>query len=95
MAKGLLGTPSRAGKRELVALLSLSFWCLVMVVLLFLAVPWVCLRFMIVVFPDHTHYFCPRKRHYGCTLCGLATAGEIPSSEQAYLYGLPGPREGI
>ena len=43
------------GKRELVALLSLSFWCLVIVVWLFLAVPWVCLQFVIVVFPDHTH----------------------------------------
>ena len=43
------------GKRELVALLSLSSWCLVMVVWLFLAVPWVCLRFVIAVFPDHTH----------------------------------------
>ena len=43
------------GKRELVALLSLSSWCLVMVVWLFLAVTWVCLLFLIVVFPDHTH----------------------------------------
>ena len=43
------------GKRELVALLSLSSWCLVMVVWLFLVVPWVCLQFVIVVFPDHTH----------------------------------------
>ena len=43
------------GKRELVALLNLSFWCLVMVERLFLAVPWGCLRFVIVVFPDHTH----------------------------------------
>ena len=34
---------------------SLSSWCLVMVVWLFLAVPWVCLRFVIVVFSDHTH----------------------------------------
>ena len=24
---------------------------------LFLAVPWVCLQFVSVVFPDHTHYF--------------------------------------
>ena len=40
---------------ELVALLSLSSWCLVMVVLLFLAVPRVCLRFVIVVFTDNTH----------------------------------------
>ena len=43
------------GKRELVALLNLSSWCLVMVERLFLAVPWGCLRFVIVVFPDHTH----------------------------------------
>ena len=43
------------GKRELVALLNLSSWCLVMVVRLFLAVPWGCPRFVIVVFPDHTH----------------------------------------
>ena len=43
------------GKRELVALLSWTSWCLVMVVWLFLTVPWFCLWFMIVVFPDHTH----------------------------------------
>ena len=43
------------GKRDLVALLSLSSWCLVNDVLLFLAVPWVYLQFVIVVFPDHTH----------------------------------------
>ena len=45
------------GKRELVALLSLSTWCLMVVVWLFFVVPWVCLRFVIVVFPDHSHYF--------------------------------------
>ena len=43
------------GKRELFALLNLSSWCLVMVERLFLAVPWGCLRFVIVVFSDHTH----------------------------------------
>ena len=43
------------GKRELIALLSLSSWCLMIVVWLFLAVPWVCPRFVIVVLPDHTH----------------------------------------
>ena len=43
------------GKIELVALLNLSSWCLVMVERLFLAVPRGCLRFVIVVFPDHTH----------------------------------------
>ena len=43
------------GKRELVALLNLSSCCLVMVEWLFLAVPQGCLRFVIEVFPDHTH----------------------------------------
>ena len=43
------------GKRELVALRTLSSCCLVMVKRLFLAVPWGCLLFVIVVFPDYTH----------------------------------------
>ena len=43
------------GKRELIALLNLSSWCLVIVERLFLAVPRGCLQFVIVVFPDHTH----------------------------------------
>ena len=43
-------------KRELDALLSLSYWCLVIVVWLFLAVPWFCLQFVIIVFPDHTSF---------------------------------------
>ena len=42
------------GKRELVALLNLSSWCLMMVEGLFRAVPRGCLWFVIVVFPDHT-----------------------------------------
>ena len=47
--------PFLMGKRELVALLNLSSWCLEMVEGLFLAVPWGCLRFVIVVFSHHTH----------------------------------------
>ena len=43
------------GKIELVALLSLSSWSLVIAGWLFLVVPRVCLQFVIVVFPDHTH----------------------------------------
>ena len=43
------------GKRELIALLNLSSWCLVMVERLFLAVPRGCLQFVIVVLPDHTY----------------------------------------
>ena len=43
------------GKRELIALLILSSWCLVMVERLFLAVPRGCLQFVIVVFPDYPY----------------------------------------
>ena len=52
------------GARELVALLNLSSWCLVMVKRLFLAVLQGCLRFVIVVFQHHTHYFCTQ-----CCVC--------------------------
>ena len=37
------------------ALLNLSSWCLVLVVWPFLTVPCVCLQFIIVLFPVHTH----------------------------------------
>ena len=43
------------GKRELVALLKLSSWCLMMVERLFLVVLCDCTWFVIVVFSDHTH----------------------------------------
>ena len=66
------------GKRELGALLNLSSWCLVMVERLFLTVPRGCLRFVIVVFPDHTHLlfllnqvrprFLLRKPRVRCTI---------------------------
>ena len=36
-------------------LLSLSSWCLLIVVCLFFVWPWVCLQFVIVVFPDYSH----------------------------------------
>ena len=38
---------------------------------------------------------CHRKRHYRCNICGEATAWEMPSSEQADLYGLPWPIEDV
>ena len=55
-------------KRELVALLKLSSWCLVMVERLFLTVPGGCLQFVIVVFPDHTHlhFFIYRRKCFSC-----------------------------
>ena len=43
------------GKRELIALLNLSSWCLVMFERLFFAVSKGCLRLVVVVFTDHTH----------------------------------------
>ena len=53
------------GKRELIAFLNLSSWCLVMVERLFLAVPRGCLQFVIVVFPDRIHLlFLLRKCKY-------------------------------
>ena len=42
------------GKRELVALLCLSSWCLMIVVWLFFTMPGVCLQFLIAVFFDHS-----------------------------------------
>ena len=57
------------GKRELVVLLSLSSWCLVIVVWLFLAVPWVRLQFVIVVFPVHTHLLFYRPGNAISTNC--------------------------
>ena len=58
------------GKREHVALLSLSSWCLVIVVLLLLAVPWRFLQFVIVVFPDHTHLLFLNQHNKCCSSKG-------------------------
>ena len=57
------------GKRELVALLNLSSWCLVMVERLFLAVPQGFLQFVIVVFPDHTHLLFLVHMSLFCSMC--------------------------
>ena len=43
------------GKRELVTMHNVSSWCLVLVEWLFFEVPWRCLRFVVVAFPDYTH----------------------------------------
>ena len=58
------------GKRGLVALLSLSSRCLVIVMWLFLAMPWVCLQFVIVVFPDHAHLLFFMKLYKISGSCG-------------------------
>ena len=64
------------GKRELIALLNLSSWCLVMVERLFLAVPRGCLQFVIVVFPDHTHLLFLMSRLL--CLCCVVTVKSFP-----------------
>ena len=56
-------------KRELIALLNLSSWCLVMVERLFLSVPRGCLQFVIVVFPDHTHLLFLKRAIPTTTYC--------------------------
>ena len=61
------------GKRELIALLNLSSWCLVVVERLFLAVPRGCLQFVIVVFPDHTHLLFLVSLSYHLSLRSLFT----------------------
>ena len=68
------------GKRELIALLYLSSWCLVVGERLFLAVPRGCPRFVVVVFPDHTNLLfllinyisfllCILRQHYVMAVC--------------------------
>ena len=80
------------GKRELVALLNLSSWCLVVVERLFLAVPRGCLQFVIVVFPDHTHLlFCsPDLSLFGSALSWFAERLELSlyamSTTSMYLW---------
>ena len=68
------------GKRELIALLNLSSWCLVMVERLFLAVPRGCLQFVIVVFPDHTHLL------IFITTCCLIFAGPFHKKSENVLF---------
>ena len=78
------------GKRELVALLNLSSWCLVMVERLFLMVPQGCLQFVIVVFPDHTHYFVSRyESRYTTNLNNRCACGRGIFSEQT-LFNIKG-----
>ena len=63
------------GKRELVlvTLLNLSSRCLEMFEWLFLAVPWGCLRFVIVVFPDHIYllFLLQYRCHHGVVACNF------------------------
>ena len=54
------------GKKAPIALLCSSSWCLVIIIvlLLFLVVPWVGLQCVIVAFTDHTHLLFYRQKKY-------------------------------
>ena len=69
------------GKRELVALLNLSSRCILMVEQLFLAVPRGCLRFVIALFPDHTHLL---TQYYELVL-NLWQSHKLPTYELSHL----------
>ena len=76
------------GKRGLVALLDLSSWCLVVVGRLFLAVPWGCLlRFVIVVFPNHTHLLFLFVLLLSVTSQQLCHGGTVSSSNHTFFPG--------
>ena len=78
------------GKRELIALLNLSSWCLVMVERLFLAVPGDCLRFVIVVFPDHTHLLflagTPKDKKYSSLSSKLELKGLVTPETASLVF---------
>ena len=82
------------GKRELVALLRLSSWCLVIVVWLFLAVSCVCLSFVVVVLHDHNHYFYCFRRFFSFHLQSLKDAYKISFSEPQLFMKFPNSVEG-
>ena len=77
------------GKRELIALLRLSYLCPVVVVWLFLEVPWVCLQVVIVVFPDHTHLLFLFRNSMAaqcvCVCCVMFTYTNTTVVANAYL----------
>ena len=73
-----MGKRERERERELDALLSLSSWCLMLVVWLMLSVPWLCLQFVIVIFPDHTDLL----------FLGVIHANSDGFGESAHLLGL-------
>ena len=74
-------------KRELIALLLLSFGCLatVNVLWLFLAVPWVSLQYVIVIFPNITHFFKLVKQCNTKTIFKYAK-GIIHTKPRNYIY---------
>ena len=59
------------GKRELAVLLSWSSWCLVSIVWLFHAVPWLCLKFVILTPPPLEKLGTPLDFSGGPSVCSM------------------------
>ena len=74
------------GNRELVALLSLSSCCLVIIVWLLLEMPCVSLQFVIVVFPDHTHLLLFIDTNYFLSFSFLATVSITTESAKFEMW---------
>ena len=77
------------GKRQLVVLLNLSSWCLMMVEWLFLAVPWGCLRFVILVITDHTHFLLLGRNASCYVVSHVLVCCVVPNTCQKHVHGLP------
>ena len=58
------------------------------VVWLFLTMPWVCLQFVIVVFPDHTHIFFYLNQGNPYVLFAAFVMVNDSSSVSWYIYGI-------
>ena len=65
--------------RDLVVLLYLSSWCFVIAVWLFSTMPWVCLQFVIVVFPVYTHLLLLLVRDSLESVCCVIEQDIVPS----------------
>ena len=79
------------GKSESVALLNLSSWCLMIAVWLFLALPLVCLQFVIVIFPEHTHLpFEPPHEISNNVVCATSKASDQPAHKRSLIRAFAG-----
>ena len=66
--------------RDLVALLCLSYWCLVIVMWLFLTVSQVDMKYVIVVFSDHTHLLFP-SQYFSLLINTMRGLGEVSNKQ--------------
>ena len=78
------------GKRELVAFLSFSSWCLLIVVWHFLVVQWICLQFVLWLWYSlniFTHYFTYEPVHEisNNVLCATSKASDQPAHTRSLI----------